>query len=34
MLEPTDHVAGKSDKVIARSRPGNKGRRYPADRRG
>jgi integrase len=31
MLELTDHVAGKSDKVIARRRPGNKGRRYPAD---
>jgi site-specific recombinase XerD len=31
MLELTDHVAGKSDKVIARHRPGNKGRRYPAD---
>ena len=31
MLELTDHVAGKSNQVIARRRPGNKGRRYPAD---
>jgi site-specific recombinase XerC len=31
MLELTDHVTGKSNKVIARRRPGNKGRRYPAD---
>jgi site-specific recombinase XerD len=31
MLELTDHVAGKSDKVIARRPPGDKGRRYPAD---
>ena len=31
MLELTDHVAGTSDKVITRRRPGNKGRRYPAD---
>jgi hypothetical protein len=30
MLELTD-VAGRSEKVIARRRPGNKGRRYPAD---
>jgi integrase len=31
MLELTDHVTGKSNKVIARRRPGNKGHRYPAD---
>ena len=31
MLELRDHVAGKSNQVIARRRPGNKGRRYPAD---
>ena len=31
MLELTDQVTGKSNKVIARRRPGNKGRRYPAD---
>jgi integrase len=31
MLEPRDQVVGKSNKVIARRRPGNKGRRYPAD---
>ena len=31
MLELKDHVAGKSNQVIARRRPGNKGRRYPAD---
>ena len=31
MLELTDHVAGKSTRFIARRRPGNKGRRYPAD---
>ena len=31
MLELTDHVTGKWNKVIARRRPGNKGRRYPAD---
>ena len=31
MLELSDHVAGKSNQVIARRRPGNKGRRYPAD---
>jgi integrase len=31
MLELTDYVAGKSNQVIARGRPGNKGRRYPAD---
>jgi integrase len=30
MLELTDYVAGKSTRFIAR-RPGNKGRRYPAD---
>ena len=30
MLELTDYVAGKSNEVIMR-RPGNKGRRYPAD---
>jgi site-specific recombinase XerD len=31
MLELRDHVADKSNQVIARRRPGNKGRRYPAD---
>lgn len=31
MLELTDHVTGKSNKVIARRRPGNRGRRYPPD---
>ena len=31
MLELTDHAAGTSKKVITRRRPGNKGRRYPAD---
>jgi site-specific recombinase XerD len=31
MLELRDHVAGKSNQVIAGRRPGNKGRRYPAD---
>ena len=31
MLELRDHVAGKTNQVIARRRPGNKGRRYPAD---
>ena len=31
MLELTDYVAGKSTRFIARRRPGNKGRRYPAD---
>ena len=31
MLELTDHVTGKSNEVIARRRPGNKGRRYAAD---
>ncbi len=31
MLELTDHVTDKWNKVIARRRPGNKGRRYPAD---
>ena len=31
MLELRDHVPGKSNQVIARRRPGNKGRRYPAD---
>jgi hypothetical protein len=31
MLEHKDHVAGKSNQDIARRRPGNKGRRYPAD---
>jgi len=31
MLELKDHVAGKSNQVIAKRRPGNKGRRYPAD---
>ncbi len=31
MLKLTDHVAGTSNKVITRRRPGNKGRRYPAD---
>lgn len=32
MLELTDYVTGKSHpRVIARRRPGNKGRRYPAD---
>ena len=31
MLELTDHVAGKSDLGTARRRPGNKGRRCPAD---
>ena len=31
MLELKDHVASKSNQVIARRRPGNKGRRYPAD---
>jgi site-specific recombinase XerD len=30
MLELTDYVAGTSDQVIARRRPGNKGRRCPA----
>ena len=33
MLELTEQVAGKSNKVIPRRRPGNKGRRYPADPR-
>jgi site-specific recombinase XerD len=31
MLELTHYVPGKSNPVIARRRPGNKGRRYPAD---
>jgi site-specific recombinase XerD len=31
MLELTDYVADKSTRFIARRRPGNKGRRYPAD---
>ncbi len=31
MLELKDHLAGKPNQVIARRRPGNKGRRYPAD---
>ena len=31
MLELTDYVAGKSNQAIAGRRPGNKGRRYPAD---
>jgi integrase len=31
MLELTDHVPGKSNQVNAGRRPGNKGRRYPAD---
>ena len=31
MLELRDHVAGKSNQVIAGRQPGNKGRRYPAD---
>jgi site-specific recombinase XerD len=31
MRELRDHVAGKSNQVIARGRPGNKGRLYPAD---
>ncbi|MGC1800216.1 MAG: site-specific integrase [Solirubrobacterales bacterium] len=31
MLEFTHNVPGKSNPVIARRRPGNKGRRYPAD---
>jgi site-specific recombinase XerD len=31
MLELTDYVAGKSTGFIAPRRPGNKGRRYPAD---
>jgi integrase len=31
MLERTYNVPGKSNPVIARRRPGNKGRRYPAD---
>ena len=31
MLELTDYAPGKSNPVIARRRPGNKGRRYPAD---
>jgi hypothetical protein len=32
MLELTDHVPGKENQVRAGRRPGNKGRRYPADR--
>jgi hypothetical protein len=31
MLELIHYVPGKSNPVIARRRPGNKGRRYPAD---
>lgn len=31
MLELTDHLTGKSNQVISLRRPGNKGRRYPAD---
>ena len=31
MREFRDQVAGKSNQVIARRRPGNKGRRYPAE---
>jgi hypothetical protein len=31
MLELTHNVPGRSNLVIARRRPGNKGRRYPAD---
>ena len=31
MLELSDHLTGTSHQVIARRRPGNKGRRYPAD---
>ena len=31
MLELRDHLTGTSHQVIARRRPGNKGRRYPAD---
>ena len=31
MLELTDYVASRSTRFIARRRPGNKGRRYPAD---
>ena len=31
MLEPSDHVACKSNPISLGRRPANKGRRYPAD---